>query len=163
MAIDNSIVAGLISAGVSAAVALIVAYAAIQYRVGKTIAHVEAIIKRLDRLENKIDEMYKGFFTPKDDISKELSPLVQKIDRILDSVEIKGNPISRGEINRFKSYSSKLRDGILLTSEEYLDFDRLSEKIRIELPEKQKEEFDWVLAGLLGFLFGLALSAAMKE
>jgi len=105
--------------------------------------------------------MYKGFFTPKSDISKELTPLGEKLDKILSS--LKRNPISKEEIDRFKAYSVKLRNGIPLTSEEYLDFDRLSKKIRDELPEKQKEEFDWVLAGLVGFLLGLALASAMEK
>lgn len=163
MAIDSSIMAGLISVGVSAVVALITAYASTQFRLGKTTGHVEAIVKRLDRLENKIDEMYKGFFTPKNETSKELAIFIDKLDKILNSVKTKGNPISREEIERFRTYSAKLGTGVPLTSEEYLDFDRLSKKIRDELPEKQKEEFDWVLAGLFGFLLGLALATAMKK
>lgn len=79
-------------------------------------------------------------------------------------VEIaKGNPISLSEINRLKKYRNKIAHGMPLSEEEMKDFKQIIRKVREELPPNERDDFDSIVIGILGFIGGLLLAALLYE
>jgi len=94
---------------------------------------------------------------------EELADKIQKFEAFLESEEEKSNPLSSEEIKEVRKYINKIQHGELLSPQE---FDRLSDltaKIQNDLPPEKKSEFNWLLAGLLGFVLGLILASILSE
>lgn len=95
--------------------------------------------------------------------SSDLAQRVEKIEEHLKRLNPKGNPISSGEIERFRSYNGKIREGMPLNYEEYTDYRQLGERIKQQLPKKQRTDFDLLLAGVFGFVAGMALAELIRS
>ncbi len=155
-------------------VAFITSFLTVLYRLGRISSMVEStdnkvgniearLEKRLDRIEDRFDKFFLYLNAPVNERSKIMEPYIHKLDEIIEHVKQKGNPVSADEIDKFKAYRNKIVHGVPLTIEEYNDFKSLTEKVKQDLPENRRDDFDLVIAGLLGFILGLTVAALLKK
>jgi len=149
----------VLSMVVSAAIASLVSFGTISFRLGKLDARTESNGRSIDRVETKFDNFLLGMSAPKNHRRVEVPPEIKKFLQILDSflgpLEEKGNPVSPEQMKRLKSYRDKIVQGLSIKPEEYRDFQSLLKKVSRELPQQQRDEFDSMAAGLSGFVAGL--------
>lgn len=162
-----SIIVTLLSIGISAAIAFLVSHAMLSSKLGRIEERSDLNRNRMDRLETKLDNFFFAALASPEKIQEamqnQLRPVIAKFNNILSFLEKKKNPLSLEQINKLKAYRDKLTHGLPLKPDEYRDFQFLVKEISKELPKKEKEEFDWVAAGLLGFIAGLIIGSLIKK
>lgn len=147
----------------SGIIAFLVSYATISSRLGELKGRTGSNNERMNRLETRFDNFLLGASIPKERRESEVRPLIERFDKFLNLLEKKKNPISSEQINRLRTYRNKIAHGIPLKPEEYRDFQSLLKEIRKELPKRQRGEFDWLAAALLGFIAGLIIGSLISK
>lgn len=160
----------------------------LEERLNLTVASIRKLDKRLDSLDAKLDRRWDSLNTniimvlshvvsgirfpsasknEKDEITNRTQPnrekLLKFIDEFLKEHEYKKNPITIDEIERLRTYRNKIAHQELLTPSEYQDFQFLVQKVKAELPEERRGEFDWVAGAVLGFVAGLIIGSLLSR
>jgi len=156
-------------------VALTTTLLLIQNKLGKVEGLIDGINRRQDDLNSRVtkveDQQYNflvnfvnGSNAKKHGVPESTQILLDKLDYILSRVKPNGNPISQDEINRVRAYRNKIAHGDFLSPEETKDMIQLLDKLKDELStDEQKEEFDTIAAGILGFIGGLLIAALFSD
>ena len=142
----------------SATLAAVIGFGiAILAQAGK-LGSIDDGIKRLNRIvDDFLISLTRGS-TPSD-----FEQRLKAIESYVEQLKPKENPLSTTEIERFKTYTEDIGRGMSLSYEEYSDYRRLSERIKRELPKRQRTDFELLLAGLLGFAAGMALAELIRS
>lgn len=156
-------ISNIVGMALSAVIAFFVSFGTISFKLGQLKEGLRSNNDRMNRLETRFDNFFLALSIPKESIESKVMPLIERLDRFINLFEKKKNPISTEQIDRLKTYRNKLVHGTPLEPKEYQDFQSLLKEISKELPRRQKGEFDWVVAALLGFIAGLIVGALIEK
>ncbi len=159
--------ATIIPALISAALTILIMLLTLSFRFGKMYNKIENTENRLKRIESTYDNFMATLISKMpggnagDRVN--LDPLLERFDKLLSNISPKGNPITGDDINKLKQFRNKIAQGSQFTLHEYREFENLSKKIEKELPENTRNEYNWVIAGLLGVALGLLIAAVISK
>jgi len=170
------VLAAVLSAGISALVAIAISGLRISHKTGTLEGGVKSAdqgIKRLDEkirdLNIRIDRFLLGIASPllsQHQIISTVQPDVKEFRKIITEIlrhfEAKENPVTIGEIRKLQDYVNKTARLISFTRDEYRSFQFLVQNVSNHLPERQKAEFDLAAIVVLRFAAGLSMAALIK-
>ncbi len=119
----------------------------------------------MDKFEDRFDKFVLASSTGEGKNPPELDPYLERFEKAVKKLEStqKKNPLSGSEIERMKIYRNKMGKGEPFSLEEYKEFKSTADKMREELPAKERDDFDKIIAGLSGYIAGLLFSASVKK
>lgn len=170
------ILAALLSAGISALVAIAIFGLRISHELGTLEGGVKSADQGIKRLEEKILDLntridrfllgISSLLLSKDQIISTVQPDVKEFTKIITQIlrhfKAKENPVTIGEIRKLQDYLNETARLTSFTPGEYRGFQLLVQNVSNHLPERQKAEFDLVAIVVLRFAAGLAMAALIK-
>lgn len=160
------ILSGVIAAIVTLGIAWSTGVFKLGYKLGRLDGKLDWLTERVKQVETRIDSFMLALLSkksgePNEKLEALLHTLIEKFDKFLPS--LKTNPLTQGELQKIREYRNKIANRTPLTQGEYIEFEALARKIESDLPPDQRNEYDLVIAGLLGFAMGLLVASLFSE